>query len=516
MNELNTILLNELPNFKNKAEQFLNKDLSKLDFKKISGGFGVYARRDEQSFILRFRMPCGIISRSELKFIYDMATKHNLNDIHLTTRQCIQLNNLSLDAIYETIEQGIHHGLYTRGTGGNYPRNVAMSPLTGVLPNEAFDVLPFAMASNWHLLKNIYSYKLPRKFKVAFSNIQEATAHSTVQDLGFIAVSHDHKPYFKIYAGGGLGKDPVCSLALSKLLPANDVLYAIEGMLSLFTKEGNYENHHKARVRYMVDTLGPDAFISRFLEELEYAKAHKDLTLSFNPSLNTSQEWTSTLIHPRIIKQKQKGLYSLYFHPIGGQLILPLVKQIYKALESMPNCQLRLAMTEGLYLINLDEIQATTLLNLTDDLGGETQLTQSVSCIGVPTCQMGILNIQETLGAIVSYFKSKNYKKDILPRIYISGCPNSCGVHQIGSIGLVGKKKKIDGTLTDIFTLYIGGSFDARCTRLGIPIGDIKKDLVPECLYVLALYVEKEGVDFDTWLSQNHTTITSLLASYLI
>ena len=92
--------------------------------------------------------------------------------------------------------------------------------------------------------------------------------------------------------------------------------------------------------------------------------------------------------------------------------------------------------------INLDEATALKLLELTDGLGGETKLAQSVSCIGVPTCQMGILNSQELLDNIISYFNHKKYKKDILPRVYISGCPNSCGVHQIGSIGFAGKKKQ--------------------------------------------------------------------------
>lgn len=516
MNELNERLLKELPDFKNKGKQFLAKEITKSDFKKISGGLGVYAQRDGQSFIIRFRIPGGIISQKELQFVYDMALKHNLDSIHLTTRQCIQLNGLSLDSTCEVIEQGIHVGLYTRGSGGNYPRNVAMSPLTGLTDNEAFDVLPFAIAANLHLLKRIYTYKLPRKFKVSFSNNEEATVHSTVQDLGFIATWCDDKPFFKVYLGGSLGKDPRCSVVLSQLLSPNDALYAIEGLIALFVKEGNYENHHQARIRYIIEKLGEEQFISRYLEEFEQAKHSQNLTLSFEPTYETYEDWSATLIHPRIVKQKQKGFYSMYFQPIGGQLSLNLLNRINQKLESMPHVQLRLTMTEGIYFINLDEQQALQLLELTDSLGGETALAQSVSCIGVPTCQIGIQNSQETLHSIVSYFNDKKYKKDILPRVYISGCPNSCGVHQIGSIGLMGKKKKLGGVLTDTFTLYIGGSFNAHHTRLGTPIGDVTKDSVPECLYTLALEVEKDGEDFDTWLNKNHDHLPSLLSTYLV
>ena len=173
-------------------------------------------------------------------------------------------------------------------------------------------------------------------------------------------------------------------------------------------------------------------------------------------------------------------------------------------------------MTEGFYMINLDEATALKLLELTDGLGGETKLTQSVSCIGVPTCQMGILNSQELLDNIISYFNHKKYKKDILPRVYISGCPNSCGVHQIGSIGFAGKKKRIENVITDCYTLYIGGSFHADHVRLGIPLGDIPSPLIPEFLYKLALQLESLNINFDTWFETDQDSLTAFIQPYLV
>lgn len=516
MNELNQILLEEIPNLKKQGEAFLSKNLSKIDFKKYSGAFGVYATRDGNHFILRFRLPGGIISKEELNFIYTTALKYHLSTVHLTTRQCIQLNDLPLEGVIDTMKEGLSKGLYTRGSGGNYPRNVSMSPLAGVTPGEAFDILAFAIAAHLHLLKSIYIYHLPRKFKVAFSNTPMSDAHSTIQDLGFIAMSHDQKPFFKVYIGGGLGKDPCCSLVLPISLPPSDTLYAIEAMLSLFIKEGNYENHHKARIRYIVDKLGKAEFIARFLEEFDSVKQTKDLSLPFTCNDESFEDWPTTLIHPRIFKQKQKGLYSMYFQPIGGQLSLKLLKQILQTLETMPTVRVRLAMTEGAYFINLTESEALSLLELTDGLGGETNLMQSVSCIGVPTCQMGILNSQELLNEIIHYFNLKNYKKDILPRIYISGCPNSCGVHQLGSLGLVGKKKRVCGQLTDCYTLYAGGSFHADHTRLALPIGDLPKAIIPECLYFLAQHIETTDQDFHSWLEGHMKDLHTLLKSYWV
>ena len=69
------------------------------------------------------------------------------------------------------MEDGLKHGIYTRGGGGNFPRNVALSPLSGVEIGEAFDVTEYALKVNEYLMKDIYKYKLPRKLKVSFSQI---------------------------------------------------------------------------------------------------------------------------------------------------------------------------------------------------------------------------------------------------------------------------------------------------------------------------------------------------------
>ena len=124
-------------------------------------------------------------------------------------------------------------------------------------------------------------------------------------------MSYDHNPFFKVYAGGGLGKDPEPSLVIPISLPPSDVLYAIEAMLNLFIKEGNYEDHNKARVRYIVNKLGKAQFIARFLDELEIAKQSKELSLPFTSNFEVYEDWSTTLIHPRIFKQKQINLYSM-------------------------------------------------------------------------------------------------------------------------------------------------------------------------------------------------------------
>ena len=516
MNNFNEILLNEIPTLEEAAKRFLNGELAKPDFKKVSGGFGVYAERSAKSFILRFRLPGGVIQLKDLQFIYNQAKTNNLDYIHLTTRQCVQLHNLPIDSVCNIMREGIEQGLYTRGSGGNYPRNVAMSPLAGVSLDEPFDIVPYAMASNLHLLQKVYTYKLPRKFKVAFSNTPEDTTHCTVQDMGFIATLENGRPLFKLYMGGGLGKDPKCGLLYPSLIEPCDVLYAIEALLALFIKEGDYENHHKARIRHMVDKLGKEEFFRAFGELFALQKETQQLKLASCTPWEATSKWDSTLTHPRLVKQRQSGYYSVYYQPIGGHFELSLLEKLIDRLSTLPEANVRLSMTEGIYITNLKESEAIDFLNLTESSLPTTRLNQSISCIGIPTCQIGIQNSQDLLQSIVSYFDSQGCTDDILPSIYISGCPNSCGTHQIGALGLMGKKKKVDGNLCDAFTLYIGGSFHEDDTKLGTPVGDLIKEQVPMALYHLATQVKESGQDFSTWMLNNASHITTILEKYLV
>lgn len=485
MNNLKEILLNELPQFKETSLKFLNGEMSKLDYKGFSGGYGVYAQRDQKSFMIRLRTSSGVISKSQLHTIYNMAYKNKLEKIHLTTRQAVQLHDLSVDQVCNIMEEGIHKDIFSRGGGGNFPRNVGLSPLSGVDPDEAFDVAPYAVATDKHFISKITTYHLPRKLKVSYSSSNHDAAHCTVQDLGFIATLKNDKPYFDVYVGGGLGKNPKVGLKLDEPIEAKDSLYYVEGLTKFYMDYGNYENKNKARVRYMVEELGEKTFLEKFKEYSLKEKEKGGLDLIPNPIDYSKEGKEIDICDSRIINQKQKGLYSVYIHPVGGQLYLKDLKALLYELDKIKNPIIRTGMTEEMYILNLDGNEAKKILELSKKISGDSKLEKSISCIGVPICQMGIQNSQKMLHNIIDYFR-ENVDKEImnkLPRIYISGCPNSCGVHQIGHIGLSGKIKKIDGTPTDVFEISICGNFEVGKSRLGTSIGDFKASDIPEFLH---------------------------------
>ncbi len=99
MDKLKEVLYGEIEEFRKEGHKFLNGELNVMQFKHVSGGFGVYAHRGGKEFMIRLRIPSGITNIDEMYKVYDFTKKYGLDKIHLTTRQAIQLHGLSIDEV---------------------------------------------------------------------------------------------------------------------------------------------------------------------------------------------------------------------------------------------------------------------------------------------------------------------------------------------------------------------------------------------------------------------------------
>lgn len=516
MEAFKQILLDEIPAFREKGHKFLNKEISKMDFKHASGGMGVYAQHDEQSFMIRLRVASGILNIEHLKLVQYFSHKYNLNQIHLTTRQAIQLHGLTIDEVCDIMEEGIHKNMYTRGGGGNFPRNVAISPLSGVDPEEAFDVTYYATKVNEHFMSKITTYKLPRKLKVSFSSSPKDAANATINDLGFLAVKKDGKEYFKVYIAGGMGKNPIKGAEYDELVEPKDVLYHVEAMTNLFIEKGNYENKNKARTRYILMEMGEEALIECYKKHLKEVKENSNLDLEIKLKDYNKEGLKIELKDNRLFEQKQEGLYAVYVHPVNGQLKVSDLDKIIDVIKDIDDVEIRLAMSEGFYIRNLNGEEAKKVLDTTKDITGKYKIQQSTACIGVPICQMGIAESQQALEEIINYLEEKGYESDVLPRIHISGCNNSCGTHQVAPIGFAGKKKRVNDKTEDAFELHIGGRVGEDNTKLGKKYGDILRKDVPSLLYDISNSIEKSGLEFYDYIDNNEKKLDEIVNKYLV
>ena len=516
--ELKKTLINEIDEFKEIAYKFLSGEINRAQFKKASGKMGVYSHRDGKSFMVRLRTTAGVIPVKKLEFIHNLAKKYDLHKIHITTRQAIQLHGVNIDDACEILKESIEFGICTRGVGGDNPGNIAMSALSGVKVGEAFDIVPYVFAIDDNIKRQVTSYNLPRKLKINLSNDTKDRVHVTAVDLGFLAVKDGEKNKFKVFIGGGIGRNPRVAVELEKLINPEDVVYHLEAITNLFMAEGDYNNHGKARIRYIVERMGEEAFTKCYMKHLSEAFEKFGDSLKVYPTIKEIlKAGIKTDIKSfRLTEQKQDGLYSVYVKPIGGQFKTSNIEKILKVIKDMQDVELRLTMTEGFYVINLDGNEAKRVLDLTDSMSAKTRIEDSVSCIGVPTCQMGAMESQSLLNEILTYFKKEGMTEDILPRLAISGCQNSCTVHELMPISFAGKIKRIDGDMQNTFELHVGGKLGIGKTKLGTHVGEILQARIPEYLMKIAKELKKENMEFEPWFSANQEKFQIITSSYLV
>ncbi len=496
--------------FEKVTRQFYEGEISVPQYKGLSGAFGSYAQRGGRSHMLRLRFPGGCVNKAQLKFIADSIEKYKIDKVHFTTCQTVQLHNLSADAVCELAVSALDYGIVTRGGGGDFPRNVMASPLSGVEQGEYFDVMPYAKAVSSYLMELIKTVKLPRKLKVCFSNSPKNETHATFRDLGFMAGKDGT---FDVYSAGGLGNHPKMGVLVAEGAKAGQVLYYVKAMVKMFVAYGNFENRAKARTRYMQDVLG-EKYRDCFLEKLEEALEEEALTLPDAAYFVTKGGDGSTTEHVRAIPQKQEGLYAVSWHPAGGCPAPEKFGELYRAMKDMEGTELRIAPDETVYVINCTGKEAKRILDITSGRA-ENVFEASVACIGASICQIGLRDSQKLLKELLEASKEWKFKDGVLPQIHISGCPSSCGTHQIGRIGFRGGVKRADGKPQPAFILTVNGNEEEGKERFGEQIGAILETDIPVFLRELGEEIEEAGLTFEEWYEGHEERFREIAGAYV-
>lgn len=511
----------DLEEFKDMTDKFYAKEVSLKDYKGFSGGFGSYAQRGGEASMLRLRLPGGRVTKEQLEFIVRSIEKHQITKAHFTTCQTIQLHNLSPAMVYDIMEHAMDVGIITRGGGGDFPRNVMVSPLSGVEQGEYFNVLPYAQAVGIYLLGTIKTVHMPRKLKVGFSNSPTNETHATFRDLGFVARENGN---FDVYSAGGLGNNPKMGVCVAEDIAPSEVMYYVKAMIDTFVAYGNYEVRAKARTRYMQDTLGgSEGYKKAYLEKLENVKKDEELnqyiTNTWNKDVQKAKvEYSKTGLERefadrRVIAQKQPGLYAVSYHPLGGVPEVSWFRKILDVVQDMEQVELRIAPDETVYIINLNGNEVEPVLMATAD-GAKNVFETSVSCIGSTICQVGLRDSQGTLRSIIEEVRKYDFADGVLPQIHISGCMSSCGTHQIGTIGFHGGSKKVGDVVEPAFMMHVNGSDNEGQERFGEQWGIVLQRDLPRLFVEIGQAVTESGKDFDTWFHENPERLKEIAQKY--
>jgi sulfite reductase (ferredoxin) len=453
--------------------------------------------------------------------------------LHVTTRQDIQVHQVTLDQLHPALTELYAAGLSSKGGGGNTVRNITACYWAGVCQREAFDVAPYAVAVTEHLIPDPLSYRLPRKYKIAFSGCGRDCAGATVNDLGFIAKMQEEIPGFSIYVAGGMGSHSRVGTRFESFVPAMECHLVAEAIKRVFDRYGNRKNKHRARLRFLMDEAGPEQFRSWYEAAREELRGEtisppdiRPLPQSLQPvaddetpPLETFDSWRDHTVQP----QKQEGYYLVQIPLFLGDVTADRLEALADIIDVHGEGMIRTTPWQNLVIHWVHQNELPSLhrqlagLDLAADLF--PVIRNMIACTGAATCKLGLCLSRGVAQAIREKVTGAGLDLNGMDRlgIYINGCPNACGRHPIGQIGLYGTARRVSGRLVPHYIIQLGGRVAEGRTRLASGNLAVPARNVPAFIADFLQVFQKSPLfpDYDSFLEdQGRSTAATLAATY--
>lgn len=499
------------------------------DFKKFRLQHGVYGQRQQDTQMVRVKIPWGGLTAAQVDRLADLAERTPRGVGHVTTRQNVQFHFVPLADATAFLRELAEAGLTTREACGNTVRNVTVGHCAGVCPREVFDPTPYADAVARFLLRNPMNQNLPRKFKIAFSGCPDDTGLTPIHDVGARAtlrtVGGTGERGFVIALGGGLGPAPRLAEPLEDFTPATDLLPTVAAIVRVFDRHGNRDNRNLARLKFVVKKLGLETVRALVVKEREALRT----TMVF-PAL-TPWEERPPAPRPRnghdhgasvdpgyarwrasnVLVQKQAGFAAVHVRLVRGDATGAELQAVARLARELGDGRIRTSNQQNLIVrwIALDALPAAyaTLAGAGLALPGAEGLIDVTSCPGADTCQLGITSSRGLALALGEMIERDLPDLADAPglRIKISGCPNSCGQHHIAAIGLYGGARKFHGEQAPTYQLLLGARLHGEAPRYARPVARIPAREVPAAVHALLAAYRDERLGneaFDAYLDR--------------
>ena len=445
---------------------------------------GVYGQRQLGVQMFRTKIPFGRLTAEQLVAIADVSEKYTNGNLHLTTRQNIQLHFVKLDdspAIWAELAQ---KGVTAREACGNTVRNLTASAKAGIDPDELFDVSPYVQATFEYFLRNPICQDMGRKIKPAFSSSDKDSAYTYFHDFGFIPrVKYDKKGHevrgFKVVIGGGLGAVSMVAKTAYEFLEESQIIPFMEAAIRVFDRYGEREKRMKARMKFLIKKLGFEGFMELVEQERVALKNHiveidrNGVAIAPPPSAKTplstqpiNEKKYETWLMTNVFEQKQKGFFAIQSKVRLGNISAGTARKIAALVSEYAADDIRITVNQGLLFRFIRPESLPHFFNELDKLGlaepGFNSIADITACPGTDTCALGVTN-STGLAVRLEEVITEEYphlinESDI--DIKISGCMNSCGQHMAASIGFHGSSIKKRPLVIPAMQLVMGGGVD--------------------------------------------------------
>jgi len=505
-------------------EAFERGELSPEEFRAFRLTRGVYGQRQKDVNMLRVKLPGGILSAAALRASATIA-----RDLapwkkgHITTRQNIQLHNIPLADMPTAIARYAEVGVTTVEACGNTVRNVTACPFAGVSATEPFDVTPYMQALVRMCLRAPWANDLPRKFKMAFEGCtHEDHAQTAINDVGVRAKLRGGARGFEVFVAGGLSTSPRPGYRLHDFIPADELLGRIEAIIRMFGLLGNRKNKARARLKYVMKTLGEAGFVAAYEAEVQKLAEQGQLLrpIELPPEESAPVEHPEAAHSPRVDPQdpdyrewlrsvdpqKQPGFATVTIKLYRGDISADQFDALAELSERFSDGTLRAGNRQNLMLrwVRAEHLPhvyaALRAIELADP--GSNTIHDIVSCPGADTCNLAVTSSMSLAAHLTRFLKKPGASADSVELargldVKISGCPNSCGQHHVAAIGFHGTVRHVgEGRQVPEYQLHLGGGFDENGVEFGRHIVKIPAQRAGDALLALLdLYRDEREQD---------------------
>jgi sulfite reductase (ferredoxin) len=431
-----------------------------------SGGEG----RGTPYFMVRIRIPNGVIDAAGVATIADLAARHGRSVVDLTVRQNFQLHWVTSEALPDVLDTLRASGITTMGACGDVTRNVVGCPLAGEDADELIDASPLVAAATALLNGHPAFYNLPRKFKVSIAGCRSWCAYPEINDVGLTAVRDPRTEAmgFALRVGGGLSTDPQLARRLDVFIRPEQVPAVVRGVAEVFRDSDVLREHReKARLKFLFLQHGWTE--ARFQQELE-----RRLEFALAPAVTEDGPLDAFRDHLGVRAQKTPGLYAIGVPVLRGRLTAAQLRAVADLAARHASGRLRTTVMQNLVVLDVRRGRIADVSAALQDIGLPLEVSAftrgTVACTGTEFCKLALTETKGFAARLVDELETRLPGFDDHVKIHVTGCPNSCGQHWIADIGLEGKKVKHEGRLVDAYYFCIGGAAGGHAA-IARPVG---------------------------------------------
>ena len=464
--------------------------------------FGLfYVAPAQSSYMMRLRIPNGILSQAQLAGLADLAERYGGGYAHVTTRANIQMREIAPADATAIVEAVQDLGLCSRGSGADNIRNVTGGATAGVDPQELCDTRPLAREWHFHILNDRSLTGLPRKFNVAFDGGGRIATLEETNDIGFQAVRVGEgggvEPglWFRVVIGGITGHRDLAR-DVGVICRPDECTAVADAIVRVFIDSGDRADRAKARLKYVLDGWG----VEKCLAAVE-VKLGRPLTRVAATAIATRPP-IDRKAHIGVHAQAQAGRNWIGLALPVGRMTADQMRGVAAIARDCGDGDLRLTVWQNVLVSGVADDKVEVAKAAIEALGLDWRANALraglVACTGATGCKFAAAHTKEHALDIVEHLEAR-LSLDAPINIHLTGCHHSCAQHYIGDIGLIGARVAIndDGDTVDGYHIHVGGGFGADGAMADELVRDVKAPDAPHVVArILQVYLaNRSGVD---------------------